>query len=250
MLLISSESFPNYGLENFFLFAKKAGYDGVEIVVNENFDSQNPEYLKQLQQRVGLPILAFGITRKMEGKYTEAFQNVVRNFPGATLNLSPPATLSFQYKEWMTKIAPRLAKKYDLALCRKNMPAENLFGMLPSRTENSLYALRQAGDVCLDLSALWKNNEEIIRTIAFLGDSLQHIYLSNVHQNVPYCPPQNGILPVESFLTKLAQMHYRKNFTMKIAPGQLAPGKEDETIRILVESREFFQKYFVASGGL
>lgn len=46
MLLLSSQSFPRYGLERFFDFAKKAGYKGVEISVNANYDTQNVEYLK------------------------------------------------------------------------------------------------------------------------------------------------------------------------------------------------------------
>jgi len=114
MILLSTQSFPHYGLERFFAFAKEAGFGGVEITVNENFDTQNPEYLKSLSERFGLPIRAFSMPHKKEDSFYEAFQHTVREFPRVSLNLATPQNFSFGYKKWMEEVVPKLCQKYDL----------------------------------------------------------------------------------------------------------------------------------------
>ncbi len=245
MLLLSTDSLPHYGLERVFEFAKKANFDGIEVAVSDNLDTQNPEYLKRLSERTGMPIKAFSLDPKGENDRKEAFQHTVREFPGSTINLSPPKTLAFEYKKWLTELVPRLAQKYDLTLCRKNVPAKNMLGVIPERSDNSVYALKQAGDVCLDVTALAISNEEIMRTVSFLGDHLKHIYLSNVTKGIPYSLPQVGILPIESFLTKLAQIRYKKDFTLKVHPKVLSEGDDEKMLTKLIETREFYEKYFV-----
>jgi sugar phosphate isomerase/epimerase len=107
-----------------------------------------------------------------------------------------------------------------------------------------MFSLREKGRVCLDLSALWANKEEPMRTIEFLGDHLKHVYLSNVHRNIPYSPLPAGILPLESFLKKLAQKHFKGDFTVVISPKNLHEGDDEKLLEILVESKEYFEKYF------
>jgi len=245
MLLLNSESFPNYGLERFFEFAKKSGYDGVEIVVNSNFDTQNPDYLKILEKRYEIPIRAFALSQKNEENFTKPLEKLVHAFPGSTLNLNSAQTLSFKYRNWLKKEIPRLAQKFHLQICRKNAPFKLLMGIVPSRGENSLLALREKGSVCLDLSALWISREEIMRTIPFFGDSLKHVYLSNVSKGRPYTFPDSGVLPIESFLTRLGQRQFSGDFTMKISPKHLPGGDDEKIVQLLTQSREFFEKYFV-----
>lgn len=244
MLLLHSQSFPHYGLERFFRFAKEAGFDGVEVVINENFDTQNAAYLHELEERYDLPVKAFSLPHRREEEFFEILHEVVKEFPGTTLNVSSPQSFSFKYKRWMNSIVPKLAKKYELKVNRRNVPFQLMFGMIPERTENSLFSLREKGAVCLDLSALWASKEEAMRSIAFLGDNLRHVYLSNVHRNTPYSPLPKGILPLESFLTKLKQSHYHGDFTLKIAPAELHEGDDAKVMETLVESREFFEEYF------
>lgn len=249
MLLLHSQSFPHYGLERFFEFAQKVGFDGVEISVNENFDTQNAEYLKKLEKRYNMPIRAFSLPHKKEENFIEAFENVVKEFPKAHLNLASPQSFSFKYKRWIENMVPKLCKKYDLKLNRRNAPFQLIFGMIPERTENSLFSLREKGSVCLDLSALWASKQEIMRSIGFLNEKMRFVYLSNVNRNVPYAPLPVGVLPLESFLTKLAQNRYQGHFSLKINPRELHEGDDEKVIEVLKESKEFFDEYYTKVAG-
>ena len=247
MLLLSSSSLPHYGLERFFHFAKQSGYGGVEITISSlNYDTQNHAYLKSLASRFDLPIKAFSLEDNAEDKedLLQVFQHTVREFPGCTIILSPPKTLAFKYKTWLSDLIPRLAEKYGLVFCRRNTPSKNLLGVIPERTEGSIFSLKQAGNVCLDLTALAMANEEIMRSIAFLGENLKHVYLSNVRRGTPYALPQNGVLPVESLLTKLAQIRYAGDFTLKVNAKQLFEGDDEKVVQKLGDCRDFYTKYF------
>ena len=55
-----------------------------------------------------------------------------------------------------------------------------------------------------------------------------------------------GVLPVESFLTKLARENYRGDFTLKIAPSYMHEGNDARMKEVIQESKDFFEKYFRA----
>lgn len=247
MIFLSTQSFPRYGLDRIFAIAKAAGFDGIELTINDNYDTQNAEYLHELEKRHGIPVKAFALETNREEDLLEVFENLIPSFEGVTVNLTSSGSFSHKYKKWLKNTAPALARRFNLQINRRNTPFKVMFGLIPERSENSLYALREAGNVCLDLSALWASHEDIMRTINFLGDNLKHIALSNVHNGQHYMPLDKGLLPLESFLTKLAQTHYRQDFTLKIAPKNLPQGLEDDMIKVLIDSRKFYEQYFVES---
>ncbi len=244
MFFITSQSFIHYGLERFFLFAKNLGVDGVEIVVNDDLDTQDPNYLKELEKKYKVPIKCFALPKRGADKFINAFEKVVAHFPGSTVNLVSPEVLSFAYKNWMTNTIPKICKRFRLNLNRITMPPDVFLGIFPTRTESSLHMLREKGNVCVDLSALWKSTEDIMRIPDFLKEKMRMIYLSNVQNNKVYSPLPIGILPVESFLTKLARDNFRGDFILKISPKNLHEGNWDKMMEIMQESKQFFEKYF------
>jgi len=45
-------------------------------------------------------------------------------------------------------------------------------------------------------------------------------------------------------LKKLAQKHFKGDFTLVISPKNLQEGNDEKMIEILKESRDYFDKYF------
>ena len=246
MLLFHTDNLPHYGLDRIFEIAKKSGFDGIEIGVSHNLDTQNPEYIKSLEIRHQINVQAFSITPKHEESVIEAFHHTAREFHKITMNLAVPKTLNHKYKKWFNEIAPKLAKKYHLLFCKKNVPSETVMGFLPGRVGNSLQDLKNSGAVCLDLSALAVSNEEIMKSIDLLSHNLRHIYLSNVYRDQTYYALQKGVLPIESFLSKLARIGYRGDFSIYVNEKHLQGKSEEKLIIKLKETRAFFDKYFTA----
>lgn len=244
MILLHSKSFPHYGLDRFFEIASKAGYEGVEIMVSENFDTQNAAYIKTLEKRHNIQVRAFTITEKVTLNLLQGFVNMVREFPLVTLNLFLPQSFSFTYKKWFERTLPKVCQKYNLRLNYRNMPIDFMFGIIPKNSENSLNSLRERGNVCLDISAVWSGKQDVMRTISFLREKLKSVYLSNVDKNRPYSRLENGIMPIESFLTKLKQENYREDLVLGVSAKQLHEGDDEKMIQALKESKAFIERYF------
>lgn len=248
MLLFHTDNLPHHGLERIFELAKIAGFDGLEVSINQNVDTHNPEYLKKLEQRFSIPIKAFSLNEKKDEILIKAYQNTVREFRGCTLNLHPSSPFGFKYQRWLKEVAPKLAKKYQHRLCARNLPAETILGFIPRRKSNHLEALKKSGGVCLDLTALALSNQDIMQSIGILKSRLCHVYLSNLYRRTPYSLPDRGILPVESFLTKLAKIDYGSDFTLRVNPRALQEGNEEATLEKMQASVAFFKKYFSPDG--
>ena len=246
MLLLASQSFPRYGLERFFRFAKDLGFAGVEIQISANFDTQNPKYLHELEERYGVKIMIISLPATGAENFIEAFERVVADFPSVKVNLYSPEVFSSRYKSWMENSLSQLSQRYRLPVCRVTAPFKTMLGILPSRTEGSLHALREAGDVSVDLVALWQSNEDIMRAPGFLREKMKHIYLANAQGGRGYVSLPHGVLPVESLLTKLAREDYRGDFTLKISPDNMHAGNDERMFEVIKESKDFFDKYFVA----
>jgi len=248
MLLFHANNLSHHGLERVFELAKKAGFDGIEIGINQNVDTHNPEYLKTLEARYELPIRAFSLDEKKDEGLIKVYQATVREFTGCTLNLHPAGSFSFKYQRWLKEVAPKLAKKYQHKLCFRNLPQESMLGVIPKRKANNLDALKNQGSVCLDLSALALSNYDVIQAVSVLKSKMRHIYLSNMYRRVPYSLPDRGVLPVESFLTKLAKLDYGADFTVKVSGKAFSEGNEDMTLEKMQDTVNFFKKYFSPDG--
>ncbi|MBE9470562.1 MAG: sugar phosphate isomerase/epimerase, partial [Chloroflexi bacterium] len=58
MIALSTGSLYSYGTARVFELAAKAGYDGIEVLVDHRWDTRQPAYLRRLSADYGLPIVA------------------------------------------------------------------------------------------------------------------------------------------------------------------------------------------------
>jgi len=58
MIALSTGSLYNYGVVRVFELGREAGFEGVEILVDDRYDTQQPDYLNILQETFQLPVVA------------------------------------------------------------------------------------------------------------------------------------------------------------------------------------------------
>ena len=71
------------------------------------------------------------------------------------------------------------------------------------------------------------------------------MHVSNVKKAQGYALPNEGILPLESFLTKLKQEGYRGAVSFKINPKFLGAGDDEKVLANLAECKKFYTNYFL-----
>ncbi|MCB9809912.1 sugar phosphate isomerase/epimerase [Candidatus Peribacteria bacterium] len=244
MLLLSSASMPHYGIERFFRFALQAGFEGVEINIDERFDTHDAAYLKELEGDFRLPVRSFSLTATNTEKYLKAYQKCVREFPGVRLALHSPELFGFEYQKWLQKIAPKLASKYGLTLCRVNAPLRFYFGLIPQYSQNSLPQLMKAPAVGLDIAALSSTSVEPSEAIRKVGERLAQVYLTNIRQEVPNSPPQDGRIAIDEVLKQLKKQQYAGDLVVYIAPEQLGEGDDERMLKTLKEAASYCKKHW------
>jgi hypothetical protein len=83
-----------------------------------------------------------------------------------------------------------------------------------------------------------------MRAYASLKGTLVMIHFSNVHKGKPHSLPQEGVLPLESLLTKLKKDNYKNAISLIVDPRVLNVGNDEKLLATLKEIKDFYQKFF------
>jgi sugar phosphate isomerase/epimerase len=245
MLSICTDSFKGYGLNRIFSFIKEAGYDGVDLNIDpKNFDTQDAEYIKSLIDKYNLPVLAISTPITGSAKKIQTAIDMAKVIGTKIIVIQPPKIFDFQYASWLKNEIPKLRQKENISIALENAPSETFLGIIPEHSMNNVIDLKKFKHVCLDTTRVATKKEDLIRIYKTLKPYMVHVHLSNVKNGTPYSLPQTGILPIESFLTKLKQDGFGGTISFKVNPKFLNLGDENKLIKHLEELKEFYTTYF------
>ena len=245
MITLHTSSLRKYGLNRIFEFAKEAGYDGIEIEVNKaNFDTQNAEYIKKLSEEYELPIAALHAPENGTEKSVKHVVEMAIYLECPVVIITPPKLTDFKFTRWLTKEAPMLRKKKNIDLALSNTGGKTMLGFLPERALNNVGDLKKFGMASLDTSMVSSKKEDLIRFYEHLKKLIVHVHLSNVHKHKEYALPNEGILPLESFLKKLKNNKYEGAISVRVRPTELSAGDDEKVVKTLKKVKSFIEEYF------
>lgn len=245
MLSICTDSFKGYGLNRIFDLIKKAGYDGVDLNIDpRNFDTQDADYIKSLVDQYSLPVLAISTPVTGSAKKIQTAIDMAKTLGTKIIVIQPPKIFDFQYASWLKNEIPKLRQKENISIALENAPSETFLGIIPEHSMNNVIDLKKFKHVCLDTTRVATKKEDLIRIYKTLKPYMVHVHLSNVKNGTPYSLPQAGILPIESFLTKLKQDGFGGTISVKINPKFLGSGDDKKVLKTLADLKEFYSTYF------
>ena len=247
MLTLSTDTLEHYGLNRIFKIAKDAGFEGLDLVVSKNMDTKDPEYLKELVEKYELPIISLQTDAATNKKEAIEMLHVAKESGIPLVIFYPPPLMDFQFIQWMKSELPLLQKRNELIVAMVNAPSTSLLGFLPERAMNSFQSLNRFGAIALDLSSLATQRMDIIRVFNHFKKDIVTIFISNYHKGLTHMPLAEGVLPLESLLTKLKQNKFRGNLSVRLRSQLFAGKKVAEVVKKLVETREYIAKYFLSA---
>lgn len=249
MILLDTESLRGYGLNRIFELVKQAGYDGLDLTVNYGeFDTFNASYVKDLIAQHNLPVRAVSAPKHASGKKIKEIVNLAKDIGAKVIILQPPKILEFKLAGWLRNEVPKLREKEFISIALENAPAGTFLGFIPAHAMANAQELKKFKHVSLDTARVGEKRQDLIRTYASLRQYLVHIHLSNLHQGKKYAPPQQGIMPIESFLTKLKQDKYPGAISIKILPKYLHAGEDERVVEELQRVKKYCDKYYTNVG--
>ncbi|MBI5413016.1 sugar phosphate isomerase/epimerase [Candidatus Peregrinibacteria bacterium] len=246
MITLSTDSLRGYGLNRIFQFVKEANYDGVDLYLDpHDFDTQDAEYIKLLVNQFKLPVIAIQTPPNATPKMIVDAVTMAKKIDTKVIIVQPPKMFNFKYIKWLTYEVPKIRQREEISIALENAPSDTFLGIIPEHAMNNLNELRKFKHAALDTTRVAQKKDDLIRVYNILRKYLVHVHVSNVKKGKGYAMPGEGILPLESFLTKLKQEGYRGAVSFKIHPRFLGAGNHKDIMENMAECKKFYEDYFV-----
>ncbi|MBA2714588.1 MAG: sugar phosphate isomerase/epimerase [Rubrobacteraceae bacterium] len=237
-VIFSTGSLYTFGLERVYAWISETGFDGVEVMMDERWDTHQEHYLRGLAERHDVPILAlhaplyrgaWGLGRE------ETLVRVARlasrmEVPVVVAHPPPPGR---RLERW--KAGPlREAREYGVVVAVENMPRSGPGGVF-SVGRKSCYLpehLADAGEVTFDTSHAGASKVDLLRAHSVLVTQLRHVHLSDSNLQRgrdEHRLPGKGRLPLKPFLAALAASGYSGAVSLELKPWPLGT-PDPETI--------------------
>ena len=243
-IVLSTESLKGYGLNRIFRFAKEAGFDGLDLTMdNGEYDSLDTEYIKELSNATDMPIVAIGTPKTTSKTKIEEAIRMAKELDTHIIVIQPPKLLDVSLAKWLKTHIPKIRQKENISIALENASSKTMLGFIPEYSMSSLNELKKFKHACLDISRVAEKKEDIIRVYGSLKKYLVHIHLSNIYRGKPYAPPETGSLPLESLLSKLKKDKFKGAVSLRVKPKNFHVGNEEKMLDSLKSSLKFCRKY-------
>ena len=239
-VLLASGTLYNYGLNRFFSFAKRAGFDGIELILDNSWDTRQPHYIKKLEKDSRIRVLSVHCAMEFvsclgdDPKKRLAKSIDIAKKTGAKLIVVHPADskdkafFSWVRKNYKTIIAsakPLITTFENHTGASGNIDSE-FFGIFPHYT--------------LDTSNIATTQSDLIVIYLKNADKIKHIHLSDSDfakkTDSPdliddrHLIPGTGKLPLKNFLKAVKQSGYGGYITIELVPESVGAGKSDTIV--------------------
>ncbi len=237
-VVFSTGSLYPFGLERVYAWISEAGYDGVEIMMDDRWDTHQEEYLKGLVQRHGVPILALHPPLRRGAWGLGAGETLVRvarlaSNMGVPLVVAHPPPPGRPLERW--KAGPlHGARQCGVVVAVENMPRNRAGGFFSVRRRSCYLPehLAGVGEVTFDTSHAGASKVDLLLAHSVLATQLRHVHLSDSNLEAgrdEHRLPGKGRLPLKPFLAALAASGYAGAVSLELKPWPLGT-PDPETI--------------------
>ncbi len=264
--IFSTGSLYTYGLDRCFELAARAGFDGIEVMVDQRWDTRQAAYLQDLIHRYQQPVLAvhspfvpvvpgwpadepgrirrsvklaelLGATvvvhhlpPRLEWLWVQAGS---RRFP---LPLPGPGRHT-TYRRWLLEAYEAFQTTTPVTLCIENMPTRRWLGRQWNVYHwNSIAEMGRFSTLTLDTTHLGTWGLDPNQAYAQLQEKVHHLHLSNFDGR-EHRLPQNGHLALDRLLAQMTTTGYQGLICLELHPESLEAGSpDDRVVKLLVTS--------------
>jgi sugar phosphate isomerase/epimerase len=256
-IALSTGSLFTYGIARVFELAAEAGFDAVEVLADQRWDSRQPEYLRRISTDTGLPIAAVhnpfksyvpGWPHDSLGRLQETVALarsvgaavVVAHLPLRTrgarveffgfgrgaLLLPIPLGGEKVYRDFLLNGLASFEAEQGIKIGVENMPARHFLGRtLDIHWLNDLEALSRMPHLTLDTTHIGTWGYDLLAIYQQLRSRISHVHLSNFNGQ-EHRRPEDGHLPLADLLRRLQQDGYEGAVSLEMGPDVLQA--EDE----------------------
>lgn len=236
-----------------FDWARRLGYDGVEVMVGVDAISQDVDVLRELVQHYQVPILSVHapcllVTQRVWG--TDPWGKLVRAQQAAetlgadTVVVHPPFRWQREYAQGFVEGLTRMADETPIRFAVENMyPWRAGPGQLTAYAPHWDIRDQDYAHTTIDLSHTAISGTDPLVMAADLGDRLSHVHLTDgtPSNRDEHLVPGRGTQPVAQFLTALHANGFSGDIIVEVSTRGCTDRMERETD--LAEARAYAREH-------
>jgi sugar phosphate isomerase/epimerase len=276
LIALSTGSLYSYGLNRAFDLAARAGFDGVEVLVDQRWDTRQPDYLGSLQRLHGMPIVSLHspfvagvqgwehdqlnrLKRTVELAALVGARHVVVHLPfryayvwinsTSLLNRAialplPARNQDGDYRQYLLHDLERCQRETGVTVVVENLPCRRLGPFTYNGYQmNTIAQWGLLPNLNLDTTHLATWQLDILAIYEQVKSKVRHVHLSNYNGN-EHRLLWDGVLPLAVFLQRLRADGFSGILCVELDPEPLQAGDEASALRNLVRCREFCGQHF------
>ena len=259
---VSTTSFFPLKLEDSFRLAREAGADGVEVMITNDPQTQDPRVLDFLSRRFDLPVLSIhapvllltqGVVGYSPAVKLERSAELAKIMGADTVVVHPPFRWQLGYSRIFEDTVSEVAHRYGVKVA-----VENMFGWCAAQHTFEAYAPGwNPGDLnvehlTLDFSHAAMQDVSSLALARAWGERLSHIHLcdgtspkDNFHLFDEHLLPGQGTQPVADTLEAVVRAGFSGHIIAEVSTRSAAT----EEIRVqMVKSSLDYARYYAAVG--
>jgi sugar phosphate isomerase/epimerase len=271
---LSTGSLYSYGIARAFELAAEAGFDAIEVLVDQRWDSRQPAYLRRLSEGTGLPIVAVhnpfkptlpGWPHDPLGRLRETVA-LARNvgagvvvthlplrirgarieffgFRRSPLLLPIPLGGESEYRDFLLNGLAAFEAGEGVKVGVENMPTRHLLGRrVDIHWLNNLENLSRMPHLTLDTTHIGTWGADVLAIYEQLKARIIHVHLSNFNGQ-EHQLPENGHLPLGELLLRLARDGYDGAVSLEVGPDVLEAEDDGQVRAHLGRAVGFYRKH-------
>ena len=232
---ISAGTLYTYPLPKVFEMAREAGFDGVELVINHEFQKVNSRRLiRELAET--LPIVSMHAPFMPLDGWGSPMDSLMRSVEiGADcgiglVNFHPPSWLGLELRYWRWLYGIHDFQKEigqgQVALTLENMPWEGKYrinGYILSETQKMIEFLQEKNlYLTFDCTHMGSGQANFINDfyLCYNSGRIRNIHFSDYGHGRQHLIPGHGILPLTRFLNHLRNTAYNETLTLELSPHE------------------------------
>ena len=278
MIALSTGSLHTYGTARVARLAAEAGFDGLELMVSESWDTRDPDYLLEIVRHVPIPILSVHAPFRQRipgwgddevvrlGRTVELARAVgartvvihpplryhwlsLRYPPFVNIALLTPIRRSTRratrYHRWLRTELEAYIQRTGITVTIENMPRHRLGPRLVNLFDmNEIRDLRRFPALTLDTAHVGTWGVNLLETYDVLADRVTHVHLSNYARGRQHRLPHDGSLALGPFLAALRRRGFGGVIAVELEPDSAGAGDDRRVRERLVQSVAFCREHF------
>jgi len=275
LIALSTGSLYSYGLNRVFDLAAQAGFQGIEVLVDQRWDTRQAHYLKTLQETCGLPIVSLhspfapgiqgweppgqlnhlqrtiALAQELGARHVVAhlpfrFADTWLNIPWLRekpVLLPIPIPRDGSYRRFLLN-GLEAGAAAGVTVVVENLPCRKLLGFTYNGYQmNSLAEWGSLPHLNFDTTHLGTWGYDILAVYEQVKARVRHVHLSNFNGK-EHRPPWDGHLPLDELLRRLRRDAFTGILCVELDPAPLQAEDEEKVQANLRRSYEFCQEHY------